>query len=279
MNQVIPNVVPFMLFILGLLIVVSLPITFSSRPNEHQDLLYKSALWGPVDLTKEAYLISLKRRPERREKALKALETIGVKPHLFDAVDGRQYSAEQWKSLGFSDKLSAGMRGCAASHISVWQQAYQKGHGALIFEDDLYIDAEGRRSWFQMLKDFPQGADAIFIGHCERHQYAENCNDGPRSEDASKAFFSCDIAPMCLHAYYLPYATLKVFLASATPVDVPIDVWVRDELMRQRMGTIYLSRGGRRPGRYYGEGAVRQNRTDFPRTDVTVFHHDYTRHV
>jgi GR25 family glycosyltransferase involved in LPS biosynthesis len=262
--------------ILGMCLVIGLIIGFLVDGRRDQTPFEKpSVRWGPVEFDQDVYLISMESRPDRRDAAIETLKKLGINNvNIFKAINGRKYTREQWEELGFSGSLTAGMRGCAASHLGVWKEALRKKRGALVFEDDIYVDDKGVRQWNEMIRDFPKGAHIVYIGHCESQDYTKDCAD-----DGSK-FHHCRLAPLCTHAYYIPFETIQLFLSSGHPIDVPIDVWMRDEMMRQRLGGVYIGANNRRrTTRFYGEGAVIQNRHDLRDTGVTSFSLDYTREL
>jgi len=81
----------------------------------------------------QAFLVNLKRRPDRLQAADKALKKIGINPVIvFNAVDA--------KTLGIRHEgtLRPGMVGCFLSHYMLLQIAIMNNlESILIFEDDV----------------------------------------------------------------------------------------------------------------------------------------------
>lgn len=82
----------------------------------------------------EAFLVNLKRRPDRLQAADKALQKLGINPVIvFNAIDA--------KTLGIRHEganLRPGMVGCFLSHYMLLQIAIMNNlESILIFEDDV----------------------------------------------------------------------------------------------------------------------------------------------
>jgi len=145
------------------------------------------------------YMINLDRRPEKYTLSMKYLDKYGIKPYRFSAVDGWKLSLEEILDVGVrfkpgmtpllgttfvadpcnSNKLitshefmqeydktyfvhciAPGALGCALSHISVLQDAYDSGYETvLVLEDDIEIVRNPH-----LLSDLIDELDSI-VGH------------------------------------------------------------------------------------------------------------------
>lgn len=127
------------------------------------------------------YLINLDQRAEKLEKCLSQLKPYGISPHRFSAVNGWSLSRGALNDLGvkflpgmlsgewvvyfplegqrvfdflreecygktfFSRWMTPGTIGCALSHLSVLQDAYDSGYQTIwIMEDDILVERDPR---------------------------------------------------------------------------------------------------------------------------------------
>jgi GR25 family glycosyltransferase involved in LPS biosynthesis len=112
----------------------------------------------------ETYVVSLERRPDRREKfALEAVrETLPFK--FFDAVDGTTVPLPD----GWEEGVSSGANGCRLSHVGILEDALARGLDAfLVLEDDAVLVPGFVAKLGRLVDDVtrldPQW-DAIFVG-------------------------------------------------------------------------------------------------------------------
>lgn len=120
------------------------------------------------------YMINLDERPEKLASCLSQLRPYGIEPYRFSAVNGRKLSRQTLNDVGVRFKkgmradlpgvcypldggepihelarvpgrtyffdLSPGVIGCALSHLSVLQDAYDSGYNTIwIMEDDIAV--------------------------------------------------------------------------------------------------------------------------------------------
>ena len=122
------------------------------------------------------YMINLDQRPEKYATAMKYLEPYGINPYRFSAVNGWELSHEQIHDIGlkyqpgmtpllattypqemekkiqshefmteygkayFCHCMALGAVGCAMSHISILQDAYDSGYETIwVMEDDVEV--------------------------------------------------------------------------------------------------------------------------------------------
>ncbi len=105
-----------------------------------------------------AYVINLKRSPERREAMIRQLESLGMSYTFVDAIDGR---AEDFRTHPYYDRatrlcwhgrdLLSTEIACLLSHRAVYQKALDDNcPAALLLEDDVLIQP-----------DFPATVEAV----------------------------------------------------------------------------------------------------------------------
>ena len=137
------------------------------------------------------YLINLDQRPEKLKESLDQLSYFQIHPYRFSAVNGWELSLEELNDVGlaysvemergilgtsylegfepkdaliqnygqnyFCHCMSRGAVGCALSHISIFQDAYDSGYETIwIIEDDIDIIRDPR-----MLPDLIAKLDAL----------------------------------------------------------------------------------------------------------------------
>ena len=121
------------------------------------------------------YMINLDERPEKLDSCLTQLHPYGIDPYRFSAINGKALSRETLNDIGvqftqgmredvpgtyfpldggepiherthvpgrtyFYDHLSLGVIGCALSHLSVLQDAFDSGYSTIwVMEDDISV--------------------------------------------------------------------------------------------------------------------------------------------
>jgi glycosyl transferase family 25 len=104
------------------------------------------------------FVISLPDAAERRERATRQLEELGLAFEFFDAMRGEQVieegyfehcDEEEWL-LNTGRPMSPGEVGCFASHCSMWQKCVELGEPLMIMEDD-----------FQLLPGFVRAVEQV----------------------------------------------------------------------------------------------------------------------
>lgn len=111
---------------------------------------------SPIQRT---YLINLKRRPDRLSEALTEMERAGIKPVVFEAVDGTKLPVPQgWKDGG-------GAYGCLESHKRVLESAILDGLDCVaVFEDDIVFAEDYQDKLAALFRRLPRDWDCVFIG-------------------------------------------------------------------------------------------------------------------
>lgn len=111
----------------------------------------------------QVYLISLGRRPERRERMYQSFDELGFDVKLFEAVDGKQLNESYLKQLGVKQMtnykdpwgkrdMTFGEIGCFLSHYFIWKDIVSNGYKkVLLFEDDIRFEPYFREKVKHML--------------------------------------------------------------------------------------------------------------------------------
>jgi GR25 family glycosyltransferase involved in LPS biosynthesis len=117
------------------------------------------------------HVISLARRPDRRERFLRWNVGKGIDIEVFDAIDGQTLDKPSLLRAGLIDdaelNFAMGFLGSALSHRALWQRCIALGRPVLIFEDDVFLP-ETLPDWFDATCDeLARGCDVVFLG-CNR---------------------------------------------------------------------------------------------------------------
>ncbi|KAM5184102.1 inactive glycosyltransferase 25 family member 3 isoform 1-T1 [Callospermophilus lateralis] len=127
----------------------------------------------------EVFVISLARRPNRRERMLSSLWEMEISGRVVDAVDGRMLNSSILRSLGvdllpgyqdpYSGRtLTKGEVGCFLSHYSIWKEVVARGLAqVLVFEDDVRFQSNFRGRLKQLMEEVEARKlpwDLIYLG-------------------------------------------------------------------------------------------------------------------
>ncbi|XP_044517284.1 inactive glycosyltransferase 25 family member 3 [Gracilinanus agilis] len=127
----------------------------------------------------EVFVISLARRPERRQRMLSSLWEMEIAGQVLEAVDGSALNSSTIKSLGvdllpgyydpYSGRtLTKGEVGCFLSHYSIWEEMVTRGlERVVVFEDDVRFEAGFRRRLERLMEEVAQEQlqwDLIYLG-------------------------------------------------------------------------------------------------------------------
>lgn len=117
----------------------------------------------------EIFLVSLDRRPDRRENALNQLSNVGIVPRVFAAIDGSK--------LGLKDannQFTPGMIGCFLSHYIIFHTAFYNNYTKiLVFEDDCKLMNGFNGFMAKAFENMPVDCDFAYLGW---YHYPHNNN-------------------------------------------------------------------------------------------------------
>ncbi|KAF3821041.1 hypothetical protein GH733_011194 [Mirounga leonina] len=170
----------------------------------------------------EVFVISLARRPDRRERMLSSLWEMEISGRVVDAVDGRTLNASIMRSLGvdllpgyqdpYSGRtLTKGEVGCFLSHYSIWEEVVARGLAqVLVFEDDVRFESNFRGRLEQLMEEVEAEKlpwDLIYLGRKQVNPEEEAAVDGlPHLVVAGYSYWTL--------AYVLSLAGARKLLAS-----------------------------------------------------------------
>jgi glycosyl transferase, family 25 len=115
------------------------------------------------------YVISLARRPDRRERFLRWNSGKGVDLTVVDAVDGQTLNRQALLRDSLIDdanlNFSSGHLGAALSHRKLWELCVALGRPILVFEDDVFLP-DSLADWCErFVADLAQGCHILYVGY------------------------------------------------------------------------------------------------------------------
>ncbi|XP_037850088.1 inactive glycosyltransferase 25 family member 3 isoform X2 [Chlorocebus sabaeus] len=141
----------------------------------------------------EVFVISLARRPDRRERMLASLWEMEISGRVVDAVDGRMLNSSAIRSLGvdllpgyqdpYSGRtLTKGEVGCFLSHYSIWEEVVARDLSqVLVFEDDVRFESNFRGRLERLMEDVEAEKlpwDLIYLGRKQVNPEKEAAVEG-----------------------------------------------------------------------------------------------------
>lgn len=125
------------------------------------------------------YVITLQRATDRHEHIKKELE--GLQYEFFFGKDKQTFTIEKLKAQGIYDEQAArqhhryskpmqeGQIGCSWSHAEVYKDVLAKNYKqVLVLEDDIVIDVESTKFFYQVLNELPDNWELLYFGFAER---------------------------------------------------------------------------------------------------------------
>ncbi|KAM7238402.1 hypothetical protein CapIbe_009922 [Capra ibex] len=170
----------------------------------------------------EVFVISLARRPDRRERMLTSLWEMEVSGRVVDAVDGRMLNSSVMRTLGvellpgyqdpYSGRtLTKGEVGCFLSHYSIWEEVVTRGLAqVVVFEDDVRFESNFKGRLEQLMEEVEAEKlpwDLIYLGRKQVNPEEEAVVEGlPHLVVAGYSYWTL--------AYVLSLAGARKLLAS-----------------------------------------------------------------
>lgn len=167
------------------------------------------------DILDHVYVINLDRRPDRWEKAKNRLNSIGINPKRWRAIDGKQ--DPKYQKYKGNSKISPSEAACFDSHVTLWKYLYDNNiPSALILEDDIIIPHD--LTIDNILSDIQSsgGFDIFFVGHI--YSSLDKFTNTPAKIGTA----------LGLHAYIINRKTIEKILPMTEQKKVPIDVITQD---------------------------------------------------
>lgn len=105
----------------------------------------------------KAYVINLKRRPDRLEHIIKECERVGLEMVLIEASDGK---------IDFPEHtgIMQGAMGCYTSHLKALKKIQESGEHGLILEDDCCFIEKFWEGFSLRVCELPSEWDMFFLG-------------------------------------------------------------------------------------------------------------------
>nr|XP_044993599.1 inactive glycosyltransferase 25 family member 3 isoform X2 [Jaculus jaculus] len=170
----------------------------------------------------EVFVISLARRPQRRERMLSSLWEMEISCRVVDAVDGRALNSSTLRSLGvdllpgyqdpYSGRtLTKGEVGCFLSHYFIWEEVVARNLAqVVVFEDDVRFESNFQRRLERLMEDISARElswDLIYLGRKQVNTEEEVAVEGlPSLVVAGYSYWTL--------AYVLSLAGARKLLAS-----------------------------------------------------------------
>ena len=192
------------------------------------------------------YVINLKSRPKRKERAEKELNKYNINYTFIEAVDGSKLNRTELennnicKCNGSYRELRKGEIGCYLSHLDCWKNILEtkKDYG-LVLEDDVVLvdDFDNKfNEMFENVKD--KEWDIICLGRrCQ--QYFKNCAVG---NSVSESTYYPETLGYGTYAYIIKASTIEKLLKTTYPIMKPIDVVIIDEYYKKNIKVIGMNK-------------------------------------
>ena len=143
-------------------------------------------------LLDKAVVINLDRHAVRYRETCAFMEKAGfTNIQRFPAIDGFTEPPETFDKYKMPRSLAPGLKGCAASHLTIWQQFIDADSRPYLFvaEDDMLPHSDFATLFPQFWAETPESFDMVFVGHQERN--------------ASTTAKLISVPTYCTHAYII----------------------------------------------------------------------------
>ena len=195
------------------------------------------------DIFEYAWVINLKRRPDRLKQSVNRLKKIGITPKIYTALDAKsEYVISDYKNIKDSN-ISLGEYACYLSHKTLWEYIYSLNIPyAIIFEDDIVLDDNITKNDIINRIKGSKGFNILFLGHC----FSNISNFRDPSTKVGTG--------LCLNAYVISRsAILKLLEENKYDYSYPVDVKTKKFCQKE---LCYLS--NTLSSKYYGDGIIKQ---------------------
>jgi glycosyl transferase family 25 len=184
------------------------------------------------------FVVNLATATQRREAMANLFAQHGITPQWFDAVDGREMSAEDM-AKHFAADIAAHVYGamnppeigCALSHLGIYRLMVEQGiASAVIFEDDIELAPD-----FATLLDDQTGLHSNFGAHEPVMVQLTHVRRGYRFGARTVGNYQIvrpDGGVWRTSGYFITLAAAQRMLIGAYPVCVAADYWLYFEQQR-----------------------------------------------
>jgi len=186
------------------------------------------------------YIINLKRDDAKRLSMQKQCDSLGLKFHLLDAVDGAGLSLENISTVASEREaaktigrvLTAAEIGTALSHLAVYKQLLgRQWEYAVVLEDDVLIDST-MVDFLDTIPMLPKDWELILLGHHpERSLFieAKGLFGSQTSLNASMKCVRFSEFPYGAYAYLINRSGATKLIQALQRISAPIDHYTGDE--------------------------------------------------
>jgi glycosyl transferase family 25 len=185
-----------------------------------------SVVRSTVEAGIPAFLINLRRTPERRVYALRHLLDRGVRAEVLEAVDGKELMLDALVNEGvydhvatiqaFSRDLSLAEIACTWSHIKVLELVRERSiEQALVFEDDVLLVDGFLEQLEATLRELPSGWGILHL--------TRPCSDFEVVSDYLVRYRGATQLPVSACAYMVSSGGADCIRRSAFPIRYPAD--------------------------------------------------------
>jgi len=123
----------------------------------------------------KVYVINLEKDKNKMKSAKEQLDQQSIGFERFNAIDGNDISQNIFFSSFCYKFCTSGVKGCAASHRSLWQNMINNNYDhILVFEDDIIIDKDFNTKLTLLYNEVPKDFDILYLGslfYCGDNSY------------------------------------------------------------------------------------------------------------
>lgn len=177
---------------------------------------------------------------EQGDKSVAALGKWFPKTRLFQAVDAREFSDEDVKTLVTPDCFNAitsgksvvkhiptskGAVGCALSHRAVWEHCVDTGMPVLVAEEDVdFLVGESAERVLSLFRNIPDDAVFASLVHHPYPSWFHEADMKGKTVDENWVKLGSDFSGTQLY-YLTPYAATAL-LKNHEPINMHVDVYI-----------------------------------------------------
>lgn len=177
----------------------------------------------------QVIVINLDSAQERWGHIKRQLDSVGVTPERFSAIDGRAINHplfemydEEYRVRRKGTPLSLGQLGCFASHYLVWQRCVELGEPVIVLEDDVTLIESCFREFLQQAPRLGEDIECVRLFR----NRVKHCKSISMFELGALSFVKYTKGPMSGMGYYLTPAGAKKFLAGADKWFLAVDMYM-----------------------------------------------------
>jgi len=175
------------------------------------------------------FVLTLKGSVDRQLRIKQALDKADIDFEFFWGVDGRKgphpllaLYDEPRRMRTKGQPMTPGQLGCFASHFNIWTRCDREDKNCIVLEDDVVFDAVMLKSFIEEIHQLP--------AHFECLRLFDNKTRNHKSyvlaEFEQVRVLRYTKGPMSTMGYFLTPRAARKFLASSSPVFLPVDIYM-----------------------------------------------------